>query len=78
MLLVYSSHAKRRMKQRGITDSDVRHCLRNYHQRVLSRDSAIYQADVGGRTLKVMIAPDRDTDVEKFVITTAWRDDDDS
>ncbi|WP_081736528.1 DUF4258 domain-containing protein [Amycolatopsis orientalis] len=77
MQVIYSGHAKRRMRQRGITDSDVRACLGNPQLRIVSGESTVYQGGVGSRTLKVMVASDRDTDAMKFVITTVWRGDDD-
>ncbi|GGU29027.1 DUF4258 domain-containing protein [Lentzea flava] len=78
MNLVYSYHARQRMRRRGITDSDVRSCLRNYHSRIVGGDSIMYIGDVNGRSLKVVTAIDRDSETEKFVITTVWRGDDDS
>ena len=78
MNLVYSYHARQRMRRRNITDGDVRACLRNYHSRIVGGDSIMYIGDVNGRSLKVVTAIDRDSETEKFVITTVWRGDDDS
>jgi hypothetical protein len=64
------------MRMRNITDSDVRSCLRDFHSRIVGRNGVVYLGDVAGRTLKVIIAADRDTEAEKFVITTVWKGDD--
>ena len=76
MRLELSHHAKQRMRMRSITESDIRACLSNCFTRIVGRDGIVYLGDVEGRTLKVVTAEDRDSETEKFVITTAWRDDD--
>jgi len=65
-----------RMRQRGITEADVRQCLSEYVQRLQTRKQKNqYKGNVGGRMLKVWVSRDRDTDLEKFVTSVAWEDD---
>ncbi len=79
MRVVYSRHARQRMKQRGITERDVEQCLSNYFQSTSNKEGkTTYLSHVAGRTLKVVVRPLHDSDDGTFVITTAWRDDDDS
>lgn len=78
MNLVFSRHARQRMRQRGITEGDVRHALGNVTQSVVKVESTTYLGDVRGRTLKVVVRTSQDADAETFVITTVWRGDDDS
>lgn len=77
MRISYSRHARDRMIERGITDNDVQQCLNGYVQRTQTGRQNQYKADVGGRMLKVWVAPDRDNDVEKFIVSAAWEDDSD-
>ncbi len=77
MNLVFSRHARQRMRQRNITESDVREALGNITQSVVKAESTSYLGDVRGRTLKVVVRTSQDADVETFVITTVWRGDDD-
>ncbi len=74
MRIEYSGHARKRMFARGITEEDVRQCLNEHVQRVQTAKKNQYKGNVGGRVLKVWVAPDRDTDLEKFIITLAWED----
>lgn len=77
MQLVYTPHARQRMKQRGITDDDVRRCLANYNQSVTRRDGRTeYQATISGRNLKVVVEIAGNPNNRTVVITTMWRDDD--
>ena len=78
MRLVFSSHARARMRMRNITESDVLACLGDAHTRIVGTGSTTYMGDIGGRTLKVVVATDRDSDTEEFIITTVWRGDDGS
>ena len=77
MRIRYSRHARDRMIERGVTDNDVQQCLKGYVQRTQTARQNQYKGDVGGRMLKVWVAPDRDTDVEKFIVSVAWEDDSD-
>jgi len=72
MRIEYSRHARRRMMERGITDNDVRQCLNEHVQRMQSARQNQYKGVVGGKMLKIWVAPDRDTDVEKFIVSVAW------
>lgn len=76
MKIIYSRHARERMAERGITESDVEECLRNYSSCFSSRGKNTYLGDVNGRTLKVFTAVDRDSDTLKFVVSTVWRSED--
>ncbi|WP_169514638.1 hypothetical protein [Actinokineospora enzanensis] len=50
----------------------------NFNTRIVKEASSTYIGDVGTRTLKVVVATDRDGDTEKFIITTVWKGDDDN
>lgn len=76
MRITYSPHARHRMAQRGVSDAAVRQCLNQHVQRLQTAKQNQYKGDVGGRMLKVWVAPDRDTDLEKFIVSVAWEDDD--
>jgi hypothetical protein len=78
MRLVFSNHARVRMRMRGITESDALTCLDDAHTRIVGTTSTTYMGNVEGRTLKVVVATDRDSDTEKYIITTVWRGDDGS
>ncbi|WP_352231609.1 DUF4258 domain-containing protein [Actinokineospora sp. NBRC 105648] len=78
MHLLFSQHARRRMRQRNITEGEVRACLTDYRTRIVGVTSSVCIADAGTRSLKVVVAADRDGDTERFIITTAWRGDDDN
>lgn len=73
MRVEYSKHARQRMRQRGITDSEVRQCLSNPTLRTVTAKGACYMAHLGKGELKVVVALDQDTDADKYVITTMWR-----
>jgi hypothetical protein len=77
MHITYSRHARDRMIKRGVTEEDVRQCLNEHVQRVQTAKMNQYKGNVGGRMLKVWVAPDQDTDLEKFIVTVAWEDDSD-
>jgi hypothetical protein len=77
MRISYSRHARFRMVGRGVSEDDVRQCLTEHVQRLQTAKQNQYKGDVGGRMLKVWVAPDRDTDLERFVVSVAWEDDDD-
>ncbi len=74
MRIRYSRHARDRMIERGVTDNDVQQCLDEYVQRTQTARQNQYKGNVGGRMLKVWVAPDRDTDGEKFIVSVAWED----
>lgn len=63
------------MIERGVTDNDVQQCLNGYVQRTQTARQNQYKGDLGRRMLKVWVAPDQDTDVEKFIVSVAWEDD---
>lgn len=73
----YASHALDRCSERGVTTAEVEECVRNATSIFKTRkDNNRYRATVGGRQLKVVVAGDRDTADEKFVITVIVEDDD--
>jgi len=54
---VFIAHARLRMRQRAISESDVSTTLSDYHTRYTDRDgNAVYAADIAGRRLRVVIA----------------------
>lgn len=73
----YAQHARRRMKQRGITEQDVTECLQDYVSRIETSLKTEYKGKVRGKMLKVGVAPDIDTSSEKFVTTAMWEGDGD-
>ena len=60
------------MIKRGVTEQNVRQCLNEHVQRVQTAQQNQYKGHVGGRMLTVWVAPDRDTDLEKFIVSVAW------
>jgi hypothetical protein len=73
----YASHSLDRCLQRGVTKTEVEECVRNATSIFKTRKgNNRYRAVVGGRRLKVVVAGDRDTVDEKFVITVIVEDDD--
>ena len=71
MRIRHSRHARDRMIERGVTEEDVRQCLNEHVQRVQTGRKSQYKGDVSGRMLKVWVAPDRDTDLERFIVSVA-------
>lgn len=59
MRIRYSRHARDRMIERGVTEENVRQCLNEHVQRVQTVRQNQYKGDVGGRMLKVWVAPDQ-------------------
>lgn len=59
-MLTYKKHAIKRMRQRGISETEVNHCL-NYHHICYTdkKGNPIYIADTpNGRRIKVVVAKD--------------------
>jgi hypothetical protein len=77
MRITYAWHATRQMAERVITKADVSQCLAQWDSRYETRVKTQYKGVVGGRVLKVGVAPDRDTDEAKHVTTAMWEDEDD-
>lgn len=66
MSLKYSTHARKRMRQRRISETEVEGCLQN--QEILYLDkkgNPKYTSYIGGRCIKVVVAKDN----PKYVIT---------
>lgn len=76
MHLTYLDHARKRMRQRSVSEADVEHALKNYVQRTKTpKNSIMYQGPgTDGRTLKVWVFPDRRPDADKTVKSVAWKD----
>lgn len=68
---IYRTHARKRMRQRGITQDDVECALRREIRRKPGEPGTIwiYGASTEGRILGVCVTTDR-----SVVITTAWPD----
>ena len=56
MHLFYTRHARRRLRQRGITERDVEAVLANYEQvRDDAKGNRVYVGRPGGRRIKVVV-----------------------
>lgn len=70
MLIHYAKHARRQMQRRKITEAEVEAVLQgSTTMKIATSKKTQYKALVGGRMVKVGVAPDVDTDVEKLVTT---------
>ncbi|MEA1958618.1 MAG: DUF4258 domain-containing protein [Chloroflexota bacterium] len=69
--LVYTDHAKARMKQRGITEDEVKYCLDRCEIHYKDpKGNAIYRASIpGGKEIKVVTAADKSDPI--VIITVA-------
>jgi len=76
MRIRYARHADQQMARRGITRDDVRECLESHPSKIQTRKKTQYSGTVGGRVLKVGVAPQVDTADEKLVTTAMWQGDD--
>lgn len=72
----YSFHARERLKERVVTRAEVEDCVLNPATTSQTRRGNSYRAVVNGKRLRVVVARDRDNDVEKFVITVIVEDQD--
>lgn len=73
----YSRHALERCAERGVTNAEVQECVRSASSLFKTKKgNNQYRAVVGGRRLKVVVAGDRDTAADKFVVTVIVEDDD--
>lgn len=56
-MIVYTRHARSRMRERRITEEEVEYCLKNYHTCYSdSEGNPIYKADLpSGRHIKVVV-----------------------
>lgn len=72
----YASHALDRCSERGVTRAEVEECVKNATSIFKTRKGNRYRTTVGDRQLQVVVAGDRDTPDEKFVITVIVEDDD--
>jgi hypothetical protein len=70
----YSSHARRRMNQRRVSRPEVEQCVLRASSTFQTRGKNRYRAEVGGRNLQVVVAADRDNDIEKFIVTVIDED----
>jgi hypothetical protein len=68
-MIKYTRHAKRRMKERKITEADVEYCLEKYHTCYPDKaGNPIYKADLAdGRHIKVVVKPNA---VDPIVVIT--------
>lgn len=66
----YTRHAKDRMRERNITDEEIKYCLDNYHTRYTDlAGNPIYKADLpDGRHIKVVV---KANSVDPIIITVA-------
>jgi hypothetical protein len=79
MWLRYVRHALERCSERGVTEAEVEECVRSATSIFKTqKGNNQYRAVVGGRRLKVVVAGDRGTADEKFVVTVIVEDDDGS
>jgi hypothetical protein len=69
-----SGHARLRMQKRRISRQDVEQCVLNPSSRYQTRGKNHYRRTVNGRRLRIVVAPDRDNEVEKFVVTVIDED----
>lgn len=77
MNLRFLSHARDRMRERGITELDVRTALRNYHLSTQTPKNSIKYVGVspdGRRELNVWVLPPGITADPVTVKTVAWKD----
>ncbi|MGI9002156.1 MAG: DUF4258 domain-containing protein [Pseudonocardia sp.] len=72
----YSFHARERLTERVVTHSEVEDCVLNPSVTFRTKKGNNYRAVVNGRPLRVVVAEDRDNDVEKFVVTVIVEDED--
>ena len=79
MQLRYARHALERCSERGVTKAEVEECVRSATSTFKTqKGNNQYRAVVRGWRLKVVVAGDRNTAEEKFVVTVMVEDDDDS
>ena len=65
----YSVHARKRMRERRISEAEVENVLANHHTRYPDREgNAVLIGHPSGRRIKVVVRKDSDP---PFVITTA-------
>lgn len=74
MRLIYTGHARRRMRQRKVTTQDVENALHNYFERIGTPEPSIrYRGPgVSGATLKVWVVPDSGPRADKTIKSVAW------
>lgn len=70
----YSFHARERLTERVVARPEVEECVLGPSSVFQTRKGSQYRAVVNGRSLKVVVAADRDTEVEKFVVTVIVED----
>jgi hypothetical protein len=68
-MIKYTRHARDRMKERGISEVDVEHCIKNYRTCYTDRTgNPIYKADLAdGRHIKVIV---KANSVDPIVVIT--------
>ena len=72
----YSQHARDRLTERVVTRLEVEECVMNPAVVYRTKKGNNYRAVVNGKRLRIVVAGDRDTDVEKFVVTVILEDED--
>jgi hypothetical protein len=65
----YSQHALDRLGERGVQRFEVEQCVLQAQVITQTKKGNNYRAVVNGRQLRIVVAGDRDNDVEKFVVT---------
>lgn len=72
----YSRHARDRLTQPVVTRLEVEECVMNPSVVYQTKKGNNYRSVVNGKRLRIVVAGDRDTEVEKFVVTVIVEDDD--
>jgi hypothetical protein len=59
-MLQYTNHARKRMRQRSITEAEIEYCLNNYDvSHADKKGNPIYRSTTpNGRSIKVVVAKD--------------------
>ncbi|MFH9558669.1 DUF4258 domain-containing protein [Streptomyces globisporus] len=74
MILTYTNHARRRMRQRRVAESDIENALSNYSERITTPKNSIRYRGPGlsGAILKVWVVPDAAPSSDKIIKSVAW------
>ena len=76
MKITYTVHARKRMRQRRVTEGDIEYALRNFFERIATPVPSIRYRGPGlsGSTLKVWVVPDGEPHADKTIKSVAWED----